>query len=389
MNDPSLTSDSRVPSDDVAQVSGEIVREQTVRAAVPEPSVTVEGTVRAPIPTAPPVLPEVEPVPAGPGTEPSTVAGWTPPTSTLASEGTVKTPLPVAPPGARPGRSRVPTAPALPPVQEHTVRAPIPTEPPQSFGGGEAGPSSLDGIAVPRSKVPTAPGEQATPSRRRSSTLRASELPVVDPAALESFVEDFENEAGMELEAGPELELEAELEFDAELEPALEVEAELEPEPVLEVDAELEFEPVLEVDAELEVEPGAGPSSRRPSTLRTGQVPDVGRADPAAVAGEVLVEPTDSVPLEDGVVAVVRPSGTMEIPTLAAPTTRRKQTDPGRLARGYAEPTGPQPILQAETTGPHPAMRHGLMASGNTILWIVAGALVLLAMAVVAFVLTR
>ncbi|MCH9683058.1 MAG: hypothetical protein K0V04_16605 [Deltaproteobacteria bacterium] len=339
MTEPFPTADSLVPNDDVVEVSGEIVREQTVRARVPVLDIPTEGTVRSPIPVAP----EAEPT----GDTIKSARPSQPPLEDVvaATEGTVRAPIPTAPISEGTVRAPIPTAPdSLPTVQEQTVRAPIPTAPSPLPATTPVPSPSEDGIPIPHSKIPTAP-EEAAGQRRRSQTLRADHIPVIESEALE--------------------EIDPEFEFEEEL------------------DAEL-------LDDDETVEPVASQSGRRSKTLRSGQLPASQRVEPAAVAGEVMVEAADSTSLEDALGVILTPTGPASVPSLPVAGGRRPRTEPGGFARGFAEPTGPQPVLQAETTGPHPVARRGVQAeSGNTLLWVVAGALVLLAMAVVMFVATR
>jgi len=127
------------------------------------------------------------------------------------------------------------------------------------------------------------------------------------------------------------------------------------------------------------------PGRRRSSTLRAEQLPEIGRADPPAVSGEVMVTDTSS----SGPQPLVSES---ELRGSESELRRALSTDPGSMVRsGIAEVTGPQPHFQAESTGPQPAMRPNPVTAPQSamILWVVAGGLVLLAGAVVAFVLTR
>ncbi|MEX1361648.1 MAG: hypothetical protein AB1Z98_00865 [Nannocystaceae bacterium] len=160
----------------------------------------------------------------------------------------------------------------------------------------------------------------------------------------------------------------------------------LELEPVDEVDEVDELEAVELIDAGLEVgradppavsgevvapepepDPEVAPRLRRSRTLRSGEVPGVVPADPMTSSGAQVMGPA---------VAWQRPS-----------------TDPGSLLpQGLSEITGPQPLSQAETTGPHAAMgpqRGRSHSYSDNVLWIVAGVLVLLAAVVLGFVLTR
>jgi len=129
------------------------------------------------------------------------------------------------------------------------------------------------------------------------------------------------------------------------------------------------------------------PGRRRSSTLRAEQLPEIGRSDPPAVSGEVMVTPSRS----DITPNAVASSGPQPIVS-ESEVRRALSTDPGSMVRsGLAEVTGPQPHFQAESTGPQPAMRPNPVTASQSamILWFVAGGLVLLAGAVVAFVLTR
>lgn len=135
----------------------------------------------------------------------------------------------------------------------------------------------------------------------------------------------------------------------------------------------------------------------------------IGREEPPAVAGEVVMQPARQDPragaLEVGSVEVpVAPSASDLIPTsmtssgpqvvVPGGAWQRPATDPGSMfSPGFSEITGPQPIAQAESTGPHSviagARRRRPSASSNNALWILAGVLVLLAATVLGFVLTR
>lgn len=68
---------------------------------------------------------------------------------------------------------------------------------------------------------------------------------------------------------------------------------------------------------------------------------------------------------------------------------RRTSTDPGYMGK---DSTGPQPRGQAETTGPHPVMpmrrRAGESSRDSLVLWVLAGALVVLALGVVMMVIS-
>lgn len=116
-----------------------------------------------------------------------------------------------------------------------------------------------------------------------------------------------------------------------------------------------------------EPDPEVAPRLRRSRTLRAGEVPEVVAADPMTSSGPQVMGPA---------VAWQRPS-----------------TDPGSLLpHSLSEITGPQPLSQAEPTGPHAVMgpqRARPPSYSDNVLWVVAGVLVLLAAVVLGFVLTR
>ncbi|MEM7159461.1 MAG: hypothetical protein AAF799_41870 [Myxococcota bacterium] len=134
---------------------------------------------------------------------------------------------------------------------------------------------------------------------------------------------------------------------------------------------------------------------RRTPTSRYDESSDVGRDDPAPVCGEVAV----SVSPDDSATELVPPRARVqtlrsgEVPILSAspPALSNPTTDPGQQVYGYADITGPQPLAQAEVTGPIGVSARPVAArssSSTTLLWLIAGVLVLLAGGVVALALT-
>lgn len=135
---------------------------------------------------------------------------------------------------------------------------------------------------------------------------------------------------------------------------------------------------------------------RRAPTSRYDESNDVGRDDPAPVAGEVSVSVSEEILLAEpeplrARVQTLR-SGEVPILSVPAPVSSTLTTDPGQKVIGYADITGPQPLVQAEVTGPIGVtprpVAHRADASRTTLLWLIAGVLVLLAGGVVALALS-
>lgn len=163
-------------------------------------------------------------------------------------------------------------------------------------------------------------------------------------------------------------------------------------------------------------EPGVfeAPTSRREERVRAG-APMPRRDEPPAVSGEVAIEHgtakgpevatsdvrvmtmtssgPQSVMTSSGSHPMMTSSGSHPIMTAsgASPVLpRRTSTDPGYLSK---DSTGPQPRRQSETTGPHPVMprmrrRAGESSRDSLVLWVLAGALVVLALGVVMMVIS-
>lgn len=241
-----------------------------------------------------------------------------------------------------------------PPVTEGTVRAPVPRPPDTLRAPAASTPASQRASAHGEGAKEEAQERRASSSGRRIQTMRFGE------------------------------EQEAERERKSERERAAasgEIAAE---------------EPPLPEDA-----------GRRPSTLPSGKVPAMGSDRPAVASGEVTVEPESDphVPISgtfgavatSGSYAAMTQSGAQPVLTPSGQhrVMPRPGTDPGTLV---AETTGPQPLYQAETTGPQPrdsgdtigvGSGEGRLGSGasrgNTVLWIVAGVLLVLALGSVGF----
>lgn len=139
------------------------------------------------------------------------------------------------------------------------------------------------------------------------------------------------------------------------------------------------------------------PSRRDRPTVPLGRVPQIRRDDPPPVSGEVKVVPEPGAveapmphAISDAIPIAFAASGPQPIlPGVGA--YGRPSTDPGMHVYSGREITGPQPRAQAEATGPHPVYpgtRKAVAHQGDTVLWIVAGALVLMALALLGFVLT-
>ncbi|MEM9460717.1 MAG: hypothetical protein AAGF11_41520 [Myxococcota bacterium] len=288
-----------------------------------------EGTVRAPIPDPP------------------------------ATEGTVRAPLPDPPATEGTVRAPIPTAPESIPPREQTVRARVPTPASIDMPGFDAAgpitgpvvvdPSRLqpvgDGVPVSRSNAPTVPEEMAADEPPPPVVTR------VEPPAVSGEV------------------------------------SVVEPEPIGMFD------------------PRPQPRSRE-STEPVPQAPvPPTRDDPPAVVGEVSVMTSSASerppPAAEVTVMPMTPSGPLSPSSPVAseqhvamhPATfgQRPGTDPGSYAgMVFTDSTGPQPMGQAETTGPHAVvMRRVKRARPDRTLWYVALALVLLAVGGVALVVIR
>lgn len=233
-------------------------------------------------------------------------------------------------------------------VREQTVRAPIPTAPTEAEGAAPSG-------NTVRSPVPTF-DEPMVP---RSHAV----TPAAPLLAAEPELEDLEVDEVDEVEVDAVELVEEELEVGRADPPAVAGEVIATPEPAA--------------------------SSRRKNTLRAGEVPDMRRSDPRVELGavEVPVAPMGS----DVISTSMSSSGPQMV--VQGGGWQRPTTDPGSLfVRGFSEATGPQPVAQAESTGPHPVMgstRSRSRSDSSNALWILAGVLVLLAATVLGFVLTR
>lgn len=312
--------ESNGSTDALSPGGGEVVREQTVRAWNP---MLREGTVRAPIPAPP------------------------------ATEGTVRAPLPHPPATEGTVRTPIPTAPESIPPREQTVRARVPTPASVDMPGFDAvgpitGPVNVDpsrlqpvgdGVPVSRSNAPTVP-EEIAPAKPPPPPPPPPVVTRVEPPAVSGEVSVVEPEPiGM---------------FDPRPQPRS--------------------------------HESTAPVPRPPVTST--------RDDPPAVAGEVSVvasaasEPPP--PTAEVTVMPMTPSGPLppsspvvsEQHAMMHPASfgQRPGTDPGSYAgMVFTDSTGPQPMGQAETTGPQVVMRRMKPAQPDRTLWYVALALVLLA----------
>ena len=220
-------------------------------------------------------------------------------------------------------------------VREQTVRAPAPTPPPGTLGLGATGDTVRSPMPTPPAQAPMVPrSHQDTPA---------------DPLVAAEAIE--------EVELVEEVELLEDLGIGRDDPPAVSGEV------------------------------------RTRRTLRTGELPDMRRHDPRA--GEIESGAVE-VPIAAVGSDIIPTSMTSSGPQVVVPSGawQRPSTDPGSMfVRGFSETTGPQPVAQAESTGPHGVVagirRARPEASSHNALWIVAGVLVLLAATVLGFVLTR
>ena len=228
-------------------------------------------------------------------------------------------------------------------VRAQTVRAPIPTAP---AGMGSVSPDTV------RTAMPEAP---PSPSSESPMVPRSWIDTPADPHAAALALEDVE------------------------------VLEELEPEDDLGIGRADPPAVCGEVIA-TEDPPSRG---RRRTTLRTGEVPDVRRSDPRSGAIEAGAVEVPVVPMGSDLIPTSMSSSGPQV--IVGGFHQRPTTDPGSLfVRGFSEVTGPQPVAQAEATGPHPIMGQRVRDdSSSNALWILAGFLVLLAASVLGFVLTR
>lgn len=295
-------------------------------------------------------------------------------------------------------------------VREQTVRAPIPVAP------------TVDTVRTSAPTTPTADTVKTAPPTSdapREQTVRAP-APTPPMTSTELEVEPLA-EPVMELEP---LEIEAELEVEPEV---IEVEPEVVQTPKRrrrkrKADRGPTRDDPPAVSGDISVpadEPegfgsgGRGKTLRvgevptitregspgRGATLRDGEVPKITREDPPAVSGEVAVDPAARAepPVADAQRVAMTSSGPN--PALNPGAFQRPTTDPGSATGPtYAEITGPQPVAQAETTGPHSVISGGHPATravleqeqrDHKILWIFASTLLLLALGVVAFVVAQ
>lgn len=313
-----------------------VVHEQTVRAWNP---MLREETVRVSIP--PPVTEETVRVPIPP-----------PP-----AEETVRAPIPTAPVASE----------VTPEPREQTVRARLP-EPPVELGAPEALPSEMrlgvdvlmlepmgDGVPVSRSNAPTVPEDMAKVQPPPAPVIR------VEPPAVSGEVSVSD------------------------------------PEPIG------MFDPRPQPRPRPETEPAPRAPTRDDPPAVSGEVSIVvsSTSEPPPPAAEVSVIPMSiSEPLvpEPGVPGTLPPGAVVpgSMPSsdhhrvMNPASFQRPGTDPGSYVGAvYTDSTGPQPLSQAEATGPQVVMRLAPRNRPDRTLWYVALALVLLAVGGVVLVVIR
>lgn len=380
------------------RVSGEIVHEQTVRAPIPGPPAATETTVRAPMPTLP-------------------------------QEQTVRAFVPSAVPGGAAASTH-----EVEELEEVDVEPEAETIDPQVIDVGalvseleahargsrpdrDAPVSRADQITVPEAVAkpsePVPPKREPRPRARRPRPEGAPPRP--EPPAVSGEVSVSEPEPGGIFDApAPRRDDRARAAAPARAalprrdeppavsgEVAVAIESSASPSP--EVPAgDIRVMPTMTSSGPQPMMTSSGPQPMMTSSgahsVMTGSPQSMmssSGSHPIMLASgpQPLMASSGSHPIMAGPPQASRnSSGSHPVMTIsgASPVVpRRAGTDPGYMGK---DSTGPQPRGQAETTGPHPVMpmrrRGGESSRDSLVLWVLAGALVVLALGVVMMVIS-